>query len=545
MRTSSDSSIGMRSDAVHGPATMAGRREDDRVNMVEMVEPMAMVELADSRTLRQGFGDSNRYDGQLIRYTLADAIPARTRSDLLRGMMFRKAFGILLVLLLTSSGAQGATPRDAINLSQATIYNSPSDLASWARTATITSFSWTPGVIRVDFDKRVGPGRWPDTPFGAPGDSLEYTLGICLNINGQWDCSAPIQYWFGRDIGATSNMSNWFYDPGRWGPLVGHQPAPGELVGIFVGQGNLRGVKDHSGSSVLERSNVLLVPFPANDTGSFPITYPPAQRTSLDFDGDGKRDVGVFRPSTGQWLGLASSTNFTTFAELTWGGAGDIPVPGDYDGDGLADVGVFRPSNGIWYIWLTGTRTGETLAWGGGADIPVPGDYDGDGITDIAVFRPSTGTWYILYSGTRTAAALVWGGGEDVPIPRDYDGDGRTDIAVFRPSNGTWYILYTATQTSAALTWGGGTDIPVPADYDGDGKADIAVFRPSNGTWNILYTRTPTSGLIAWGGDGDIPVPGDFDGNGRIDPAVYRPSTGQWFILQSSTSYTTGVLVSW
>src|ERR1700674_4808763 len=162
-------------------------------------------------------------------------------------MMFRKALGTLLVLSVTSvpALAQSAArvPRDGIDLSQATIYNSPSDLASWARTATITSFSWTPGVMRVDFDKRVGPGRWPDTPFGAPGDSLEYTLGICLNINGHWDCSAPIQYWCGRDIGATTIMSNWFYDS-RWGPLVGHHPAPGEMVGIFVGQGNLRGVTD-------------------------------------------------------------------------------------------------------------------------------------------------------------------------------------------------------------------------------------------------------------------------------------------------------------
>ena len=249
-----------------------------------------------------------------------------------------------------------------------------------------------------------------------------------------------------------------------------------------------------------------------------------------DVDGDHRADPTVFRPSTGTWYTLTSSSGLAT--STVFGASGDVPVPGDYRGVGRTQAAVFRPSTGTWYV-----QGGVTVVFGVSTDVPVPGDYDGDGRTDVAVFRPSTGAWYVLTSssGFTAVTSQTWGASGDVPVPGDYDGDGQADLAVFRPSTGLWYVLLSSSGFTTSVTQAFGTagDLPVVGDYDGDGRADLAVFRPSTGTWFVRYSSTnfTTGASTVFGVSGDIPVPADYDGDGRTDLAVYRDSNSTYYVL--------------
>lgn len=153
-----------------------------------------------------------------------------------------------------------------------------------------------------------------------------------------------------------------------------------------------------------------------------------------DFDGDLISDFVVVRPNQVnvtpgyQWYLLQSNFDFGFGLTFRWGTAGDRIVSGDFDGNGKADMAVFRPTDGTWHVITSDAQNAISAGrmffnWGLPGDIPQPADYDGDRRTDFAVFRPSNGTWYISNSNNgmyNTFSTPVWGTSTDQPATSSY-----------------------------------------------------------------------------------------------------------------------------
>lgn len=162
--------------------------------------------------------------------------------------------------------------------------------------------------------------------------------------------------------------------------------------------------------------------------------------------------------ANGSWSILSSTTSCPSgtyragthpsgaaICSLSLGVSGDIPLTRDFDGDGRSDFGIWRPSTGTWFMVassgvcpqitaIVDTRNGLPVCsqqWGLNGDEPIPANYSGTAAADLAVFRPSTAEWFIMpatgvcpppttdngfYNGKKICYRQ-WGLAGDIPVP--------------------------------------------------------------------------------------------------------------------------------
>jgi hypothetical protein len=86
-----------------------------------------------------------------------------------------------------------------------------------------------------------------------------------------------------------------------------------------------------------------------------------ARRTSR-FGDDGE--------GNGCWYITYAANSYEEYDAIPWGESSDVPAPGDYDGDGKMDIAVFRPSTGMWHI-LESSNGYYSELFGADGDTPV------------------------------------------------------------------------------------------------------------------------------------------------------------------------------
>ena len=136
-----------------------------------------------------------------------------------------------------------------------------------------------------------------------------------------------------------------------------------------------------------------------------------------DVDHDGAGDLIIWRPSSGVWYILQSSTGYGYGGAVAYqwgsGALNDVPLVGDVDGDGKADLIIWRPSSGVWYVLKSSTGFTSAVAyqWGTNGDVPLV-----DSSVNLIIWRPSNDEWYILQSSTGYSSAVAYQWGTDGDI---------------------------------------------------------------------------------------------------------------------------------
>lgn len=338
-----------------------------------------------------------------------------------------------------------------------------------------------------------------------------------------------------------------------------------------------------------------------------------------DYDGDGRTDLALFVPggglygqdpalTQGLWVYCLTAANpLATSCSLvpvmSFGQRGDIPLAGvDFDGDGRNELAVYRPSPGE-FRWAQVNAPGvqSVRSLGGPGQVPLPGLYDGDNKTDLAVYDPSTATFRIRKSSScfmnncwfmvnlleldptgvhnlvaspgptavqRAGAFPIRGmqrsffqglipiGG--IMLPKY---DPRLVFAVYAPGDNTWHVAWDPfNSTITRCVWGASGAVPlggIGSSWDWTLQhhySKMAYYTSTNSTgpgsitikdslWNDCSGATAQVQSVDWKPRTMVYPVRDMFGDKLPEIIALEPDTGVAKVLDSSNGYTTHMII--
>jgi len=205
-----------------------------------------------------------------------------------------------------------------------------------------------------------------------------------------------------------------------------------------------------------------------------------------DWDGDGRTDLAIFRGGTFIRARLTPPTlcipcqTFTfvqSVDEIAFGEPGDLPMAGDWDGDGKDDIGVFRPGKiGTFLLRIPLPApfcplcpqtifTTKTVAFGSAGQLPVAGDWNSDGKDEVGVFDPVITRFFLTEDFVDPTFIFLFGIGGDRPIAGDWLGRGVDSVGVFEPQLTTMVLAPEFTAPPNVFAFGVSEGLPVAGHW--------------------------------------------------------------------------------